>query len=122
MSDYAVIPVVADSQFSIDGLNRMLDFINEQKKTSNTNLKFLKAVINMVDMRMGLIKPIKSAILDKLGDSGVFASEIPANSAIKQAEYVMRSVIDYKPSSRSANSFFKLAEELERTIQGENNV
>jgi len=128
MSDYAIVPVVADSQFSLEALFRMLQFIDEQQQSSNVDLKFLRVVINMVDKRMTMTKIIQQQLIKRLGEEGIFNTMIPINAAFKKAEYMMRTVLAESPTSNGARAYRELSDELEvilerhREIVGESAV
>ena len=69
-SDVACIPIIAGSRFSIDGFVAAFEAVTSVSARLNHGLKFLKAIINKVDLRVGISKlsvdHIRSQFADKV--------------------------------------------------------
>lgn len=110
-SDCAIIPIEAGSRYSIDGFVAALKAIDNITSRVNHGLKFLKAVVNKVDMRSSVSKLSVDHIRSQFQDK-VFTTTIPINNAIQGAEAVKETVIRHAPQSNGAKRFRMLAEEI----------
>jgi cellulose biosynthesis protein BcsQ len=55
-SDFVIVPIWAGSAFSIEGLLRAIDLINDIHMNGNPDLKFLRLLVNQVDRRTAMTK------------------------------------------------------------------
>ena len=118
-SDAVIVPVEAGSRFSLDGLASIYKAI-EHIRTSqvNTNLIFLKALINKVDLRTSSSKVIVQAMRTRYPNN-TFTTTIPTNDAIKQAEMNRTTCLRYDPQSTGSKRYRALADELLELINGD---
>lgn len=110
-SDCAIIPIEAGSRYSIDGFVAAFDAINTISQRVNHGLKFLKAVINKVDLRANISRMSVEHIRKQFGDK-VFETTIPINSDIQKAEMGGETVVRFAPQSTGAKRFRLLADEI----------
>lgn len=110
-SDCAIIPIEAGSRYSIDGFVAAFDAINSISQRVNHGLKFLKAVVNKVDLRSGISRLSVEHIRNQFADK-VFETTIPINADIQKAEMEGDTVIRHAPQSNGAKRFRALADEI----------
>ncbi len=110
-ADSAIIPIEAGSRYSIEGFINAFDAITAASQEVNHDLKFLKAVINKIDLRTSIHKASVEYLRRSFGDK-IFDATIPLNTDIQKAEADAVTVIRYNPHSNGAKRFKILAEEL----------
>lgn len=118
-SDCVIIPVEAGSRYAIEGLLAAIDAIDSVSSTANPNLRFLRLLMNLVDLRTSVSRTSLDFIKDRFGDSKVFKTAIPQNTQIKQAENEGKTVLRHAPQSVGAKRFRDLADEVISLIEGE---
>ena len=118
-ADGVIVPIEAGSRFSLDGLASIYTSIESIRATKiNKELRFLKTLVNKVDMRTSSSK----VIIDKIHElypGYVFQTTIPTNDAIKQSEMARTTVLKYDPQSSGAKRFRALADELIELIKSD---
>jgi len=110
-SDCAIIPIECGSRDSIDGFIAAYDAIKAITKRVNHDLRFLKAVINKVDLRTSIGRVSVEQIRREFGDK-VFQTTIPVNTDIQRAEAYRETVLKHAPESNGAKRFRLLGDEL----------
>lgn len=118
-SDCAIVPVEAGSKYALDGLVAAIEAIEGVGKTANPSLRFLRLLINKVDMRTSVSKTTVDFIKARFGIGKVFKTTIPTNTHIQQAELNGKTILRYAPMSIGAKRFRELADELLTIIDGE---
>jgi chromosome partitioning protein len=110
-SDAVIVPIIASSKFSITGFTEALQLISDIAESHNKSLRFLRALVNKVDMRTSvsrlMLEHVRMAFPDKL-----FETTIPINADIETAELRNTTVIRQAPHSSGAKRFRLLADEL----------
>lgn len=119
-SDCAIIPIEAGSKYSLDGLVAAIDAIESVSKTANPNLRFLRLLINRIDLRTSASKVTVDFIKTRFGTNRVFETSIPENTQIKQAELSGKTVLRHAPQSVGAKRYRELAEEFLQIVDSEN--
>ncbi len=118
-ADGVIVPIEAGSRFSLDGLASIYTSIESIRATKiNKELRFLKTLVNKVDMRTSSSKVIIEKI-HELYPGYVFQTTIPTNDAIKQSEMARTTVLKYDPQSSGAKRFRALADELIELIKSD---
>ena len=110
-SDCAIIPIESGSRYSIDGFAAAYDAINAISHRVNHGLKFLKAVVNKVDLRASISRVSVEHIRRQFGDK-VFQTTLPVNTDIQRAEADKQTVLRHAPQSSGAKRFRALADEI----------
>jgi len=111
-ADGVIVPIEAGSRFSLDGLASIYTSIESIRATKiNRELRFLKTLINKVDMRTSSSKVIIEKI-HELYPGYIFNTTIPTNDSIKQSEMARTTVLKYDPQSSGAKRFRALADEI----------
>lgn len=118
-ADGIIVPIEAGSRFSLDGLASIYTSIESIRATKlNRELRFLKTLVNKVDLRTSSSKVVIEKI-HELYPGYVFETTIPTNDAIKQAELKRTTVLKYDPQSSGAKRFRALADELIEMIRAD---
>lgn len=107
-SDYVIVPAEA-SPWGLFGLANMFDFLNELKDV--TDVQIMGVLITKVDGRKNYYRQTKE-ILESYEEIHVFETCIHVDSAVEWAQDASKPVAVYKKSTRSAEEFKKLAEEV----------
>lgn len=111
-SNFVIVPVTAGSKYAISGLVSAIETIEGVGRTVNPELKFLRLLINRVDLRTTVSKLTVDFIKKRFGDDKVFTTTIPENTHIQGAELAGKSVLRHNPQSIGSKKFRELAEEL----------
>lgn len=118
LADFVIVPIIPQSRFSVEGLARMVDYVDSIKSHNNPDLNFLRVLINKIDHRLTLSKLLVPLIESQIGVERIFRTQIPTNSVIEKAEHEQQMIISYSPSSKGAKAYRLLAEELEGIVNG----
>ncbi|MCK8603780.1 ParA family protein [Desulfoferrobacter suflitae] len=121
-SDFALVPVDAGSGNSLDGLRRVLEMINDIRTAGNSDLKFLRLLVNRVHMRLSVSRQIVKYLQERLPADQLFDTNVPSNTAIQKAEFMKQTVFEYEPTSRAASAYRQLAKELVTITNGANTL
>jgi len=111
LADAVIVPVEAGSRHSLDGLKSVYDSVQIMSNKVNTKLKFLRAIINKVDMRTSVSKLIVETMHRKYPNN-TFVTTIPMNTSIQQAEAYRTTVLRHDSACASSKRFKSLADEL----------
>jgi len=103
----------------LDGLASIYTSIESIRATKvNKELRFLKTLVNKVDMRTSSSKVIIEKVKE-LYPNNVFDTNIPTNDSIKQAELSRTTCLKYDPQSSGSKRYRALADELIALIADE---
>ncbi|MBT8441978.1 MAG: hypothetical protein KJO76_06310, partial [Gammaproteobacteria bacterium] len=111
-SDAIVTPILP-SPFSIQMLNTLVQFINEQRWSDVSILPFF----SMVDRRKNLHKHVTASLRDDY--PMILQTEIPYSSEIEQMSLRRAPIPSYSPKSLSGRRFIALWAEIQREMLGE---
>lgn len=109
-SDEIIIPVQAE-YYSLEGLGQLLQTIDMIKDNLGHNLAIKGALLTMFDKRERLSQEVAKN-LRKYFPHSVFETEIPRSVALAEAPSFGRPVPLYRPDSRGAEAYKKLADEI----------
>ncbi len=115
-ADEVLIPIQSE-YYALEGLSQLLETIDLVKDHLKPNLKILGAVITMYDKR----NKLSGAVMEELYryfPQRIFRSIIPRSVRLAEAPSFGRSILQYKPKSKSAVAYENLAKEI---INLENN-
>ena len=121
-SDLVIVPTMAGSKFSLNGLVKTKSFIDDIGDRYNPDLKFLKLLITMVDSRTSICKTVVNAIRKTFLEDEVFCQTIPMNTDFQKAEVFNQSIFGYRIGAPGAGAYMKIAEEIINSIQSKNNI
>lgn len=116
-ADAVIVPVSAGSRMSLDGLSSVYEQVKTIAEEANAELKFLKVLINKVDLRTSASKLIVET-LKKRYPGRVFDSAIPAQTAIEQSEIFRTTVLKHDGACNASKRFRLLADELIELTNG----
>lgn len=117
-SDLAIVPVAAGSRNAIRGLMAALEVIDDIKKETNTNLKFLKLLVTRLDKRTTIGKNAVSQLRSAFPNN-IFNTCIPINVDFLYAEEQKKTIFQANPGATGAEAYSNLAEEV-RALLGMN--
>jgi len=111
-SDFVIVPIKAGSTDSVEGLIKATNLIYEIQKKGNSNLKFLRILINYVDKRTAISKAVVEQIKKTFDQDQIFKTLIPVNTSFERAEAKGESIFQNDATSTGARAFRNLASEL----------
>ena len=113
-ADHVIIPVEA-TPWGLFGLGNMFEFL-EQVRQMAPELSVLGIAVTKVDTRKNYFKQTFEA-LKELEDVHVFDTFIRVDSSIEWSQDNNKPVMVYRRSSRSAQEYMALTEEIKKCIQ-----
>jgi len=111
-SDFVIVPNEIDSAFSLEGLLKAIQLIKDIQQNGNKDLRFLRLLINKVDLRTSISRVAIQNIKRNFKPDQYFNTTIPINTAFKQAEQFKQTIFRYKSSAPGTKAYRKLATEL----------
>lgn len=118
-ADSVIVPIKAGSTDSVQGLSKAIDLIKDiQKSGSNTDLRFLRLLINILDKRTGTGPAVMNQIQNIFGENQIFKTVVPVNTAFEKAEAHNKTIFQEDGTSRGANAYRQLSLELINIIEG----
>ena len=112
LSDFVLVPVKAGSAFSVEGLLKAVQLINDVRQTGNAHLRFLRLLITHVDKRTLASRTIVDQIHKTFPQEQIFETSIPVNTSFEKAEAASKTIFQYDPACPGAKAFRSLAGEL----------
>ena len=111
-SDFVIVPIWAGSAFSVEGLLKAVDLINDIRANGNADLRFLRLLINQVDRRTAMSRVSIDQLNKHFPADQIFKTMIPVNAAFQRAENERKTIIRYDPTTLGAKAYRSLAKEL----------
>lgn len=108
-SDEVIVPIKID-KFALDGLEYLLESIDEIKDEFNPNLKFKGCFVTM-DTATTVNKEIKKALKNILKDK-MFNTAIRQNVSVVEASFEQMPVVNYKRNSNASKDYKSLVKEV----------
>ncbi|WP_432650488.1 ParA family protein [Huintestinicola sp.] len=109
-SDSVLIPLQCE-YYSLEGLSQLVESIKRVKKNYNPNIDIDGIVFTMFDARLNLTNQVVSEV-QKHFPKKVYRTVIPRNVKLSEAPSFGKPVIYYDKTSRGAEAYEKLAEEM----------
>lgn len=109
-ADSVIIPIQCEF-FALEGLSQLMNTIRLIIHHLNPSLQIEGVVLTMKDNRSNLVAQVSEEIVKFFGKK-VFSTYIPRNIRLAEAPSHGEPIILYDPSSRGAESYLALAEEL----------
>ena len=109
-ADAVIIPIQCE-YFALEGLGKLLNTIKSVQKIHNSTLDIEGLLLTMYDSRLRLSNQVVEEV-KKHFDAMVFNTIIQRNVRLGEAPSYGESIISYDASSRGANNYLSLAEEL----------
>lgn len=111
-SDFAIVPILAKSSFSVEGLIKAVKLIKDIRERVNPDLRFLRLLINSVDKRTSISRSITEQISKIFDKEQIFKTKIPVNTAFEKAEASKQTIFQYDGTTTGARAYRELAKEL----------
>ena len=108
-----IVPLQAE-KFSLDGIQGLQTTIDSIKRRINPELTILGALITQLKSYTVLTKKILPVIKNYFP---VFQSTISAGVSVGESHLVQKTVLDYNPSSKQAQEYLSLVDEVENAIK-----
>lgn len=115
-SDFAIVPILARSSFSVEGLIKAVGLIKDIRSKVNPDLRFLRLLINSVDKRTSISNSITEQITRVFERDQIFKTQIPVNTAFEKAESGRMTIFQHDGTSTGARAYRELAKELTSII------
>jgi chromosome partitioning protein len=107
-ADWALISSEAQ-YFALQGVNGVLEALEQAKDVYNEDLEFLGVVMNIADMRTVHSREAYDALVDRFGDK-VFTTVIRASIAYAESSESGRSILEHRPDL--GRDYIELAAEV----------
>jgi chromosome partitioning protein len=114
-SDSVLIPLQSEF-FALEGLSQLMLTIREVRQSGNPDLRIEGVVMTMHDARNNLSVQVEQDARDNLGEL-VFQTKIPRNVRVSEAPSFAIPVLTYDPTSKGAQAYRALADEILRRHQ-----
>jgi len=111
-SDFVIVPIWAGSAFSVEGLLKAVDLINDIHTNGHADLRFLRLLVNQVDRRTAMTRVSIDQLNKHFPADQIFKTMIPVNAAFQRAENERKTIIRYDPTTFGAKAYRVLAKEL----------
>ncbi|MEM1001251.1 MAG: AAA family ATPase [Bacteroidota bacterium] len=117
-SDYVIIPIQA-SQFSMDGVDIMIDFISGVRESLNGDLSVLGILITHFDERLKISKSIQQDFIENDWEEALFKTRIRRNTAIENSQHKdnRMTIFEYDINCSGAKDYAKLGKEVIKRIK-----
>ena len=109
-ADSIIIPIQCE-YFALEGLGKLLNTIKSVQKVHNPDLDIEGLLLTMYDSRLRLSNQVVEEV-KKHFDKMVFKTIIQRNVRLGEAPSYGESIISYDASSKGANNYLSLAQEL----------
>ncbi|RKY14534.1 MAG: hypothetical protein DRP63_08370, partial [Planctomycetota bacterium] len=104
------IPVQTEF-FALQGLSKLLEVVSIVKRRLNPILRVTGVIATMFDIRTRLAKEVLEDVRNFFGER-VFRTVINKNVRLAEAPGFGKTIFEYDPTSRGAQDFSSLAEEI----------
>jgi len=117
-ADYVIIPIKAE-QYSIDGVDIMINFIKGIRENLNNNLIVLGLLLTHYDKRLKISKTIQNDIIENGWEEALFETFIHTNTAIVNSQHKdhRMTIFEYDRKSTGAMDYMKLGSEVLQKIK-----
>lgn len=111
-SDFVIVPNEAGSKYSLEGLIKAVEFIEDIRLNWNHNLRFLRPLITKVDRRMSVCKSMIAYAKKLFPPDRVFETVIPVSTEFQKAELAGETIFAQRSAWNVARSYKDLAREI----------
>jgi chromosome partitioning protein len=109
-ADSVIIPIQCE-YFALEGLGKLLNTIKSVQKIHNSTLDIEGLLLTMFDSRLRLSNQVVEEVQKHFNDM-VFETIIQRNVKLSEAPSYGESIINYDATSKGANNYLRLAEEI----------
>jgi chromosome partitioning protein len=111
-ADSVLIPIQAEF-YAMEGLSKLLNTVRNIQRELNSRLTIEGVLLTLFDTRLNLAHQVTDEVCKYFGDK-VFEVIIPRNVTLAEAPSYGKNIFDYDASSRGAEVYKILAEEVIR--------
>lgn len=115
-ADGVLVPIQGE-YYALEGLTQLMETVTLVKKSLNRKLSVFGVVVTMFDARTQLSHQVAGEVRKYFGEK-VFRTIIPRNVRLSEAPSFGKSIIEYDPRSKGAESYDALAKEVIRRAGG----
>lgn len=105
-----MVPIQCE-YYALEGLGQLMNTIELVRKNLNSDLRIEGVLMTMYDARTNLSEQVIDEVKDYFSEL-VFETIIPRNVRLSEAPSFGQAIIDYSSSSKGAEAYRKLAEEV----------
>ena len=109
-ADSVLIPIQCEF-FALEGISQLLDTVERIKESFHHNIEIEGILLTMYDDRTNLTKQVAEDLKEFFQEQ-VFKTIIPRTVRLAEAPSFGKSILDYDPRSKGAESYIKLAKEV----------
>jgi chromosome partitioning protein len=109
-SDYLLIPVKS-SKFSLEAVDKMMQFVREIRKSENPNLTISGLLLTMYEMNTKAAFNIKKELFQRYPNL-IFKTSIPKNTEVAESTFYNKPVLLFNSAARASLAYLNLADEL----------
>lgn len=111
-SDSVIVPVLAGSDLSIDGLSKALNAILKLQTSYNPDLRFLRLLINGYDKRKRIARQMERRVMTICPKDKIFETRVVESTVFRNSEAAKEPVLRSDPTSGAARDYRALAKEV----------
>lgn len=111
-ADFIIVPLEATSSRSLEGLHEAINAIHKVQKHSNSNLRFLRLLLNKMDKRSSSAKYLLNRLKDSFGNDMCFDTTFSRHDHFCQSELKHKPVTSEFPNSNAASQIRRLTREI----------
>ncbi len=115
--DGVLVPIQGE-YYALEGVTQLMETISIVKRSLNPQLVIFGVVVTMFDSRTQLSHQVAHDVRRYFGDK-VFRTIIPRNVRLSEAPSYGKSILEYDPRSKGAESYDSLAKEVARRARGD---
>ena len=109
-ADSVLIPIQCEF-FALEGISQLMDTVERIRESFQHNIQIEGILLTMYDDRTNLTKQVADDLKEFFQDQ-VFKTIIPRSVRLAEAPSFGKSILDYDPRSKGAESYVKLAKEV----------
>ncbi len=109
-SDYLILPV-RSSKFSLEAVNKMIQFVKEINKSENPNLQVDGLLLTMYEINTKASFNIKKELY-KLYPNLTFKTAIPKNTSVAESTFYNKPILLFDKTATASKAYLKLVDEL----------
>lgn len=109
-ADSVLVPIQCE-YYALEGLSQLVNTIKLVQRHLNKGLRLEGALLTMYDSRTNLAAQVVSEVKAYFG-SQVYNTIIPRNVRLSEAPSHGKTILDYDPRSKGAETYMQLAEEV----------
>jgi chromosome partitioning protein len=109
-SDSVLIPIQCEF-FALEGISQLMDTVDRVREAFNAPLQVEGVLLTMYDDRTNLTRQVEADLREFFGRQ-VFRTVIPRSIRLAEAPSFGKTILEYDPRSRGAESYIQLAKEV----------